>query len=313
LDDSLEFYLVNPAYSFKQKLQFEAPSPLDNSAHAMAACNENQFAIVTASQLFICSLSGLVLQVYQIHQMCVTLISSALDRFFVLENQEVKSVRGEEIEIIYCQKIVHSFVINSAGTFLCRNGPKESEIEILGDRTLKCGQVIAFDSRDDYIAVLLKSKVLTIERLSDGKKMAVSVPDKAVYCKIEKTQKIICGLLAAERTLRVHVIAEVTSFCIDVPLQLMPKDNGDEMDAEELEGSPLSGLVPSFLTEMDDEREEEESEYLTQTDDEKPPKPDPLGKVADEKEESPSPSPSQSDESTDDDADVETGECYRAY
>jgi hypothetical protein len=74
----------------------------------------------------------------------------------------------------------------------------------------------------------------------------------------------MCGLLTAERALRVHVIAENTAFCFDVPLQLMPKDNDVEMDAEKSEGSPPSGLVSSVLTEMNDEREEEEeSEYHT--------------------------------------------------
>jgi hypothetical protein len=46
LDDFLEFYLINPVYSFKQKLRFDAPCPLDNYAHPMAACKENQLAMV---------------------------------------------------------------------------------------------------------------------------------------------------------------------------------------------------------------------------------------------------------------------------
>jgi hypothetical protein len=174
----LEFYLINLAFSFKQNLQFEALRHLDDSAHAMAACSPNQFAIVTANQLFICRLSGLTLQVSQVHQMCVTSISLSFDGFYVLENQELKFVRGEEIQVVYRQKMVHRFLINPKATFLCRMGPKGSEIEIFEDRILKSGQINAFDSRDGYIAVLLKSKVLTIQRLSDGKKMAVSVPDK---------------------------------------------------------------------------------------------------------------------------------------
>jgi hypothetical protein len=56
---------------------------------------------------------------------------------------------------------------------------------------------------------------------------------------------------------------------------------------------------------MDDESgEEEQSEYLTQTDDDALPKPDPPEKAADEKEDS----PLESNESMEDDADVETGE-----